>query len=137
MSFDATAIERLQDAIIDGRPEGGRFKQDQLQALHKALREGADQICTALQASSSSSVSEVEAEYYLTMEAVKHFYDSIDFEKDLKDEYSVAHGKDNKSRRVGVGLVVIRPTSHTRLYSIATPLAAAIAAGNCVILEVC
>lgn len=135
MATDAAAIERLQISVVDGRPENGRYRQDQLHSLHKALREEADQICTALQASSKSSASEAEAEYYLTMEAVKHFYGTLDFEKDLEEEYNVAHGKDNPKRRLGVGLVVIRPTGHTRLYSIVTPLAAAIAAGNCVILE--
>lgn len=136
MATDAAAIERLQMSVVDGRPENGRYRQDQLQSLHKALGGEADQICTALQAGSKSSASEAEAEYYLAMEAVKHFYGTLDFEKDLKEEYNVAHGKDNPNRRIGVGLVVIRPTGHTRLYSIVTPLAAAIAAGNCVVLEV-
>lgn len=121
---------------MDGRTENGRYRQDQLQRLHRTLREEASQIIAALVADSKSSSSEVDAEYYLGMEAVRHFYDSLDFEKDLKDEYSVVRGEDNLKRRVGAGLVVIRPTSHTRFYSILAPLAAAIAAGNCVILEV-
>lgn len=130
------ALNRLHESIVDGRTENGRYRQDQLHSLHKALREQAGHICAALQADSTSTAAEVEAEYYLTMQAVKHFYGTIDFAKELKDEYSVAHGRDNAGRRVGVGLVVIQPTSHTRLYSIVTPLAAAIAAGNCLVLEV-
>lgn len=130
------AIERLQMAVIDGRTENVRYRQDQLQGLHKALRDEAGAICAALSRDSPSSTAEVEAEFYLAMDAVRHFYESLDFERALEEEYSVAHGKNNEGRRLGVGLVVIRPTSHTRFYSIVTPLAAAISAGNCVILEV-
>ncbi|KAG6357138.1 hypothetical protein INS49_015015 [Diaporthe citri] len=135
MASDTAAIDRLQASAVDGRTENGRYRQDQLQRLHKALREKASQITAALVADSKSPSSEVDAEYYLGMEAVRHFYDSLDFEKDLKEEYSVVRGEDNLTRRVGAGMVVIRPTSHTRFYSIVTPLAAAIAAGNCIILE--
>lgn len=136
MSSDEAAIERLQMSVVDGRAENGRFRQDQLQSLHKTLREEAGQICAALQTDSNSSAAEVETEFYLAMEAVRHFYGTLDFEKDLQEEYSVVSGKDNLRRRVGLGLVVIRPTSHTRLYSVVTPLAASIAAGNCNLLEV-
>lgn len=129
-------IELVQSSVVDGRAENGRYRQDQLQSLHKKLREEAGEICSALLADAKSSIAEAETEYYLTMDAVRNFYDSLDFKKDLEDEYLVAHGKDNADRRVGAGLVVIRPTTHTRFYSIVTPLAAAIAAGNCVILEV-
>lgn len=136
MASDEAAVERLQMSAVDGRAENGRFRQDQLQSLHGALRQEAGRICAALQADSDSSAAEIETEFYLAMEAVRHFYETLDFEKNLKDEYSVKHGKDNVDRRVAVGVVVIRPTSHTRLYSIITPLAAAIAAGNCILLEV-
>ncbi|KAJ4418637.1 hypothetical protein N0V82_005428 [Gnomoniopsis sp. IMI 355080] len=135
MASDEAAIERLQMSAVDGRAENGRFRQDQLQSLHRALREEAGKICAALQADSDLSAAEVETEFYLAMEAIRHFYDSLDFDKDLKDEYSVVHGKDNSNRRVGLGVVIIKPTSHTRLYSVVTPLAAAIAAGNCVLLD--
>lgn len=70
------------------------------------------------------------------MSAIRHFYDSIDFAKELKEECLVTTGVDNVSRRVGVGLVVIRPTTYTRFYSVISPIAAAIAAGNCILLEV-
>lgn len=136
MASDAAAIDRLQASVVDGRTENGRYRQDQLQRLHRGLRDEASQIVAALVADSDSSSPEADAEYYLGMEAVRHFHDSLDFERDLRDEYSVVRGEDNLARRVGAGLVVIRPTSHTRFYSIVAPLAAAIAAGNCIILEV-
>ncbi|KAK8855267.1 Aldehyde/histidinol dehydrogenase [Apiospora arundinis] len=134
-SPDTIAIERLQDAVIDGRAENIRYRQNQLQSLHASLREEAGGICAALAKDAQSSSAEVEAEYYLAMDAVRHFYDSLNFAEEHEKEYAVTHGKDNATRRLGAGLVVIRPTSHTRFYSIVTPLAAAISAGNCVIVE--
>lgn len=131
------AVELLQMSVADGRTENGRWRQRQLQELHKVLREEAGQICSALLADSQSTSAEVETEYYLAMDALRHFYEGVNFEDELEEEYSVAHGKDNLDRRIGVGMVVLKPTGHTRFYSIITPLAAAIAAGNCVILEVC
>ncbi|CAJ2507695.1 Uu.00g088810.m01.CDS01 [Anthostomella pinea] len=135
MSSQELAIDRLQMAVVDGRTENVRYRQDQLQSLHEALRTDASTICSALTQDTKGSAAEVESEYYLAMDAVRHFYESLDFDQALKDEYSVTQARDYASRRLGVGMVVIRPTSHTRLYSIVSPLAAAICAGNCVVLE--
>lgn len=136
MATDEAAIERLQISAVDGRAENGRYRQDQLHSLHRILRAEAGKICAALQVDSNSPATEVETEFYLAMEAIRHFYESLDFDEDLKHEYSVANGRNNLNRRVALGLVVISPTSHTRFYSVVTPLAAAIAAGNCVLLDV-
>ncbi|KAI5917315.1 Aldehyde/histidinol dehydrogenase [Camillea tinctor] len=135
MASQEIAIERLQMAAADGRPENVRYRQDQLQGLHLALRTNASKLCNALSEDTKAPSAEIESEYYLTMETLRHFYDSLDFDKSLKEEYSVTEGKDFATRRSGVGMVIIRPTSHTRLYSIISPLAAALTAGNCVILE--
>ena len=135
-SVHELALERIQSSVIDGRTETIRFRQDQLQNLHKTLRDEISSICLALTQDSPSSTVEADTEFYLAVDAVRHFYDSLDFQKEIEQEYLIANGKDNKDRRVGAGLVIIRPTTHTRLYSIVNPLAAAISAGNCVILEV-
>ncbi|KAI1503560.1 Aldehyde/histidinol dehydrogenase [Biscogniauxia marginata] len=135
MASQDAAIERLQMSISDGRTENVRCRQDQLQNLHLTLRSNANKLCSALSQDTKASSAEVESEYYLAMDVIRHAYDSLDFDKALKEEYSVTNGKDFSTRRLGVGMVVIRPTSHTRLYSIVSPLAVAIAAGNCVILE--
>ncbi|KAK3327993.1 Aldehyde/histidinol dehydrogenase [Cercophora scortea] len=131
----ATAMERLEAAAVDGRTENIRYRQQQLQTLHQTLTAEASAICSALSQDGRSLSAEAETEFYLGMEAVRHFYDALDFDRELENEYRVANGKDNPGRRVGVGMVVIRPTDHSRFYSIVTPLAAAISAGNCVVLE--
>lgn len=131
------AIEKLLVTLVDGRAEGIRFRQDNLISLHEVLRKESAALCAAEEKDSGASKTEVEVEHFLSMEAVRHFYESLDFGKELDTEYLVAYGKDNTTRRTGAGLVIIRPTTYTRLFSILSPLAAAIAAGSVVALEVC
>ncbi len=135
-SSQSSSLQRLRAAVIDRRAESVRYRQKQLQSLHGALREQAQAICAAIGKDSPASTTEVEAEFFLTMNHIRHFYSSLDNAKEVKEEYLITTGVDNTSRRVGVGLVVIRPTTHTRFYSILCPVATAIAAGNCVLLEV-
>lgn len=131
-----SSLQRLRASVADGRAQNSRFKQKQLLSLHIELLAQADAICTAISEDTQNSAAEVETEFYLTITALRHFYESIDFSQDLKEEYLVTKGVDNTTRRVGAGLVVIRPTTYTRLFSIIVPIAAAIAAGNCIFLEV-
>ena len=130
-------LNTLKATVVDGRTENVRWRQNEIQNLHAALRENMDTICHAISKDSSSSTADAEKEFFLTIDAIRHSYKTLDFDRLLKEEYSVKNGKDNLDRRVGLGLVTIRPTMHTRFYSIVTPLVAAIAAGNCVVLEVC
>ena len=130
-------IQRIRAAAIDGRTENIRYRQGQLQNLHAALREQYDTLRESMLRDAPMSESEIDAELFLSMATVKEFYDSLDFEKEFEQEYLIAHSKNNSERRVGYGSVLIRPTSYTRLYSVISPLAAAISAGNCVIVEVC
>ena len=67
---------------------------------------------------------------------MKTEYSSIDVDKSLEDEYNLAKGKDFPNRREAVGIVYIKPTQYTLLYSVVASLATAIATGNCVVLEV-
>jgi acyl-CoA reductase-like NAD-dependent aldehyde dehydrogenase len=132
----ASDIDRLRAAVTDDRAENSTYKQTELHNLHGVLRARAGVICAAIAQDRQCSAAEVETEFFLAMAAIRHFYESIDFAKELKEEYLVTTGVDNVSRRVGIGLVAIRPTTYTRFYSVISPLAAAIAAGNCILLEV-
>jgi hypothetical protein len=134
-------IDRLRAATIDGRTDNVRYRQNQLQSLHATLRNNVEKILSAISEDVGSSHlqdnnSEASCEFYLASNAIRRLYESLDFKQSLKDEYQVANGADYLTRRVGKGLVVIRPTAHTRFYSIICPLATAITAGNCVCLEV-
>lgn len=136
MASQDPTIQRVRAAITDGRTANIRYRQKELQNLHAALTENADPIADAISKDTGATTAEVEAELFLTLDSLREFYDGLDFKKELKDEFAVVNGEDNVARRVGVGLVVVRPTSHTRLYSVVAPICAAVAAGNCVLLEV-
>jgi acyl-CoA reductase-like NAD-dependent aldehyde dehydrogenase len=130
------AIHHLQAAVTDGRTANIRYRQNEFQKLHAMLVENPDAISVAITKDTQGTSSEIEAEIFLALESLRDHYDSLDFAKELKEEYSISNGEDNGSRRVGVGIVFIRPTSHTRFYSILAPIGAALAAGNCILLEV-
>jgi acyl-CoA reductase-like NAD-dependent aldehyde dehydrogenase len=130
------SIDILRSAVIDGRTENVRHRQNEFQKLHSVLRGNSSSICDAIAKDSGGSTANAEKEFVLAMDAIQNIYETLDFDQSLKEEYLVKEGKDHLSRRVGVGIVAIRPTRHSRLYSILSPLAAAFAAGNCVLVEV-
>jgi acyl-CoA reductase-like NAD-dependent aldehyde dehydrogenase len=137
MSTDIqTSIAILRASVTEGRAENVRYRQNQLHALHAALRTAADAVCQAIAEDEAAETAEVETEFYLAVDALKQAYASLDFEKCLENEYLVANGKDNVERRVALGFVAIRPLRHSRFYSVLTSLVAALSAGNCVLLEV-
>ena len=129
-------LASVHGAAIDGRTTSVRFQQSQLTSLHKRLQEMRDEMCKAIISDRGLTIAEAELEYTATVHAIKQYYEAIDFDESVKDEYRLAKGQDNADRRVGAGVVLIRPIEHTRLYSIVATVAAAIAAGNTFAIEV-
>ncbi|PMD19586.1 hypothetical protein NA56DRAFT_680077 [Hyaloscypha hepaticicola] len=117
-----TAFKTLRSSVAEGRAENH-------------LRENAELLCEAIAKDYAGSPIKAETEFFLTMDAARGAYERLDFDKSLKEEYSVKFGKDNSERRAALGLVAIRPSTHSRFYSTVTPLVAALEAGNCVIIE--
>jgi acyl-CoA reductase-like NAD-dependent aldehyde dehydrogenase len=132
----SNAIKRINAACIDGRAQTPRYIQQQLLRLHDILVENAKHIRDAIRSDSHHTASEVEVEYYLALQSVKDQYLQLNVERAIKEEYHLANMIDSPSRVAAVGVVYILPADHTRLYSIIAPVAAAIGAGNCVVLEV-
>jgi acyl-CoA reductase-like NAD-dependent aldehyde dehydrogenase len=132
----STAFEALQGSVTEGRAENVRYRQNELYSLHSALRENAELICEAIVNDSAGSPENAETQFFLTMDAVRKSYEKLDFGKSMEDEYSVKFGEDNSERRVALGLVAIRPLTHSRFYSVISPLVVVLEAGNCVIVEV-
>ncbi|CZR61845.1 uncharacterized protein PAC_11742 [Phialocephala subalpina] len=130
-----TTIATLRGGVTECRFENVRYRQDQFHALHASLRENSNAICEAIAKDSACTTAEAETEFYLTMDAVQKSYDSLKFKKLLEQEYSVTKEKDNTGRRAGVGLIAIKPQRHSRFYSVVSPVAAALAAGNSILLE--
>ncbi|GAB1215572.1 hypothetical protein ATERTT37_004763 [Aspergillus terreus] len=129
-------FSRILSAEIDGRCQNIRYRQNQLHRLQSALVQHVEDLREAIQKDSDNSTEEIQAEICLALSEIRTHYLPLSLEKDLEQEYRVAHGKDNADGKRGAGVVYIVPCSHTMFYSIISALSAAIAAGNCVILEV-
>ena len=132
----SNVTKRVNAARIDGRAQSPRFIQQQLLRIHDALTENAKDIRHALRSDSHHTTGEIEVEYHLALQAVKDQYSQLNVERMLEEEYHLANSTDSPSRMVAAGVVYISPTDYTRLYSIIAPVAAAISAGNCVVVEV-
>lgn len=70
------------------------------------------------------------------MSDLEEHYRSLDAETALKDEYAIARGEDFAERQDPIGIAYIVPTTYTLFYSTIVAVGAALAAGNCVVIEV-
>lgn len=129
-------FSRIGAAAADGRLENVFFRQEQLKGIHDALVRHADAIQVALIRDTGYNVADATVEYCLALKAIRKRYDALDPTQELEDEYRIAKGKNAPNRREAVGIAYIVPTSHSPLFSVISPVASAIAAGSCVILEV-
>jgi acyl-CoA reductase-like NAD-dependent aldehyde dehydrogenase len=132
----AGSFEAIRAAVIEGRAQSPRYIQRQLVSLHDALVKAQSDIRRAIRRETNYTTGEVDAEIYLALKVLKQEFNAFDFPSVLEAEYSIAHLKDHPSRRVALGCAYIIPSEHNRFYSIVQPTAAAIAAGNCVMIEV-
>lgn len=129
-------LSRILAANIDGRTQNTRYRQSQFQKLHLILVKHIAEIQDAIYSDSGHTRTEVRAEVFLALQELRTHYSNLSLEKDLEAEYRIAHGKDNPDRARGVGIVYLVPSMHTLFYSVISALTAALAAGNCVVLEV-
>lgn len=129
-------FSRLISAEIDGRTQNTRYRQNQFHRLQSVLVDHIDEIKEAIQADSGHGPEEAQAEICLALEELRTHYCALNLEQDLEREYRAAAGKDNVDAVRGVGIVYIVPCTHTIFFSVTCALSAAIAAGNCVVVEV-
>ncbi|GFG23053.1 aldehyde dehydrogenase family 3 member B1 [Aspergillus udagawae] len=131
----SSQFSRLLAAEIDGRTQNTRYCQNEFHRLQSALSQHIDEIQDAIQKDSGNEPEEVRAELCLALKEIRTHYQTLSLEKDLEEEYRVVAGKDNADAKRGAGIVYIVPSTHTMFYSIVSALSAALAAGNCIILE--
>lgn len=127
---------RLQIAQIDGQGQPVLLKQAHLHRMFETLTKSASTITLAIQSDSSFSAKEVKLELSLALLELKTLYESLDLATDLRSSRNVPLNKNNLERMRPTGIVYIVPTKYCLFYSAISPIAAAIAAGNAVILEV-
>ncbi|CAI7596982.1 unnamed protein product [Penicillium pancosmium] len=128
-------LPRIIAANIDGRAENTRYRQSQFHRLQSTLVENIAEIQDAIRLDSGHTRQEVRAEVVLALQELRAHYVSLSLSKDLEAEYRIKNGKDSADACRGVGIVYITPTTHTLFYSVISALTAALAAGNCIVLE--
>ncbi|RYP50734.1 hypothetical protein DL768_003794 [Monosporascus sp. mg162] len=134
MSKSAGSFPKLQDTLADGRLDNVFFRRDQLRQLQESLLQHKDALLDGIVKDSGNNLSEAFAELYMTLSAVKLYHDELNPEEQLAAEYRIGKGRDAADAREGIGIVLLVPQKHTFVYSVLVPLAAAIAAGNCVVI---
>lgn len=132
----ANPFSRVRTAAIDGRVHNPIYRKTQLKKLHDALAGSAAEIRKAIAQDTGHRPAEITVEYWLALRCLADSYASIDPEALLAAEYAVATSRDTPDAREPVGIVVIEPAAHTFLFSLISALAPAIAAGNCVVVQV-
>ena len=70
------------------------------------------------------------------MRGLADAYSTINLDKLREEEYAIANRNNAPGAREPVGSVVVEPTLHTFFYSLVSAVAPAIAAGNCVVIQV-
>jgi len=126
----------VRAAAIDERANNIFYRQTQLEQLQKALLGEASPIQEAIVADSGITAAEAKVEFSLALEALRERYAELDTKTDLENEFRIAHNKNAPDAKVGAGIVVIEPTTHTLFFSVISPVSAALAAGNCLIVRV-
>ncbi|KAL3464903.1 hypothetical protein BJX64DRAFT_298019 [Aspergillus heterothallicus] len=123
MSLQLSRLSNVYGAALDGRTASVRFQQSQLIALHAKLQQLQGEVREAIVSDRRVTAAEAEIECATTILAVKQYYESIDFDQCAKKEYQLAKGQNSPDRRVGFGVVLIRPAEHTRWYCITSNFA--------------
>ena len=129
-------LSRILAANIDGRTQNTRYRQSQFQKLQSTLVNHIAEIQDAIHSDTGHTRNEVRAEIVLALQEIRTHFSSLSLVKDLEAEYRISHGKDNSDSRRGAGIVYIVPSAHTQFFSVISALSAALAAGNCIVLEV-
>jgi hypothetical protein len=130
------SVQRVLDAAVLGQARSPRFIQQELSKLHAALRKQGSVIRNTFKDESRQTTAEVEIVYALALEAVAAFSRDRNFHEAIHAEYNLARLENSAGRLSPYSTAYIIPSRYNLLYSVVTAVAAAIAAGSCVILEV-
>jgi acyl-CoA reductase-like NAD-dependent aldehyde dehydrogenase len=136
MATTSRSFPRLQVSCLEGRAQSTRFKQAQFHSLHETLKKSSDAIKAAIAADSGHTPREVDFEFSLALSELRLHYDSLNLVTELANSLKIESDLENIDRVRPVGMVYILPQKQNLFYSVISPLGAAVAAGNCVVLEV-
>ena len=128
---------RISISEIDGTATSIRHRQYQFHSLHTSLVKARSSILNALRQDYDYSEWEAAFEYSLALSELRHHYDSIDLESEKAAAKSIEQRKESVHHVSGMGIAYIIPElSKNGFHAVISPLGAAMAAGNCIIVEV-
>lgn len=131
------SFPQLTAACIEGKPRSIRHRQHQFHRLHDALIEAGSSIVEALQDDNGFLRREAVLEYSLALGELRSTYESVSLEAEIAAARAAQQVQDSLHYKVGVGIVYIRPDrTRADVYGTLSPLCAALAAGNCIVVEV-
>ncbi|KAH7384682.1 hypothetical protein BKA66DRAFT_388391, partial [Pyrenochaeta sp. MPI-SDFR-AT-0127] len=128
-------LARVEGASIDGRLNVLRIRQRLFQSLHATLVQHHNDAIQAIQIDEGCSLEEALLVYGSSLIELRNHYDALDLRKDLEQEYRVAKGESNESRRTPFPITYIIPGTIHLFYNVISALSAALGAGSCVIVE--
>jgi acyl-CoA reductase-like NAD-dependent aldehyde dehydrogenase len=125
-------FSRIEVSHQEGRAQSVRLRQKLFHSLHSTIKASEKAIKRAIQADTGYSDHDVNIEYSLTISELRTHYESLDLRRELDSQKAV----ENLDATTSVGVVYIIPARGNLLYSVVSALTAALAAGNCIVLEV-
>jgi len=127
------AFSRVELASLEGRAQSTRYRQTLFHNLYRALHSSEATIKDAIRADTGHNESEVTLEYALSVAELRTHYESVSLQADLKSQRSL----EDRNATTNVGIIYVVPTKQNLFYSVISILTVVLAAGNCLILEVC
>ncbi|KAK4235269.1 hypothetical protein C8A03DRAFT_46567 [Achaetomium macrosporum] len=134
MSKPAEPFPKLQHTVADGCLGNVLFRRDQLRQLQECLRHNKDAAIGGIDSESENTPGEAFAEVHMALSAIELYHDNLKPTTQLAAEYRIAKGRDAPDAREAIGIFLVVPQKHVFAYSTLVPLAAAIAAENCVVV---
>ena len=127
---------RIVISHLEHRAKATHYRQTQLHRLQVELVKSRDEIKAAIRSDVGHTSLEADFEYTLVLSELRQHYEALSPKDEVTATRQIELGNDNAGRSRNTSIVYIVPSTHTLLYSVLSPVCAAISAGSCVIVEV-
>jgi acyl-CoA reductase-like NAD-dependent aldehyde dehydrogenase len=125
----------IKASILDGIALTPRFRERNLASLQSTIVGARVEALDVIQQTSGATHEEALFEYLLTLNAIKTFHSNVHPQSCRDAEYQIAKSKDHPDQRRPYGYVHVMLGEIDGFYAVIVAVAAALAAGNCIILQ--
>ena len=131
------SFSRISIAEIEGIAGSVRHRQQQFHRVHTSLLKAKSSITEALRQDYSYTDWEADYEFLLALSELRNHYENLDLPSENATAHNIEQATENTHRSSALGIVYIIPDmKRSGFYAVISPLCAAMAAGNCIIVEV-